>query len=648
MKHINKLIIIFLFSIFNTHLLANDKIVDSFDILKAEIQDKISQSQYINNDLFYKLTKYAKKLEDKTKIINAYYLHGRYYLKTSESEKSLLYLDSALNLTDTSHTKFIIFILTDKAMNISFMGDYYGALKYFNNALELSNKSNITAKNYVYYRLAAFFRKNNQFQDALKYYNLYHNTSKIINTKDNIFSSYINKLLIYSDLQEIEIAEKYRDTLNKLISTNNSDYYHYSFLVNSAYLEAEKKNYTESNKLCYSALNYSKKNKLLEMRSAYLQLLENYLALKIYDSCLPILPEINKLNKTIYDKIEYHKYCRTIYSKLKDLNKLNAHSDSLIILKDSVIELKKSFHDVLLNSNEKYYELNDSLSNVNQQILLKEKKDFRQKILIIFQRVILILTILILILVFIQFKTNRKKRKELEVVNKKLSRLIEFKNSINSIMSHDLKNYINNIISFYQLKEENLLTLEEEKKLSKTIKESSYQMNLYLNGLLQTYHLYKTSYSIAKNTVLTNSLISSVLDIISQNLKEKELTLKILIDENISITADENILKSALLNILSNSIKFTPKGKTITIKINTTNTYTDIIIEDEGVGMTDYKIDKILNKEKIDSTLGTDQEKGTGFGLNLVQLIMEEAGMQLLIESEINKGSTFTIRVPNP
>lgn len=85
MKSIYRLIIC-LFSIFNNPLKGQDKIVDSFDILKNELQQKISNFQFINNDQFYRLINYAKTSEKNAKIINAYYTAGRYYLRNSESE----------------------------------------------------------------------------------------------------------------------------------------------------------------------------------------------------------------------------------------------------------------------------------------------------------------------------------------------------------------------------------------------------------------------------------------------------------------------------------------------------------------------------------------------------------------------------------
>ncbi len=117
--------------------------------------------------------------------------------------------------------------------------------------------------------------------------------------------------------------------------------------------------------------------------------------------------------------------------------------------------------------------------------------------------------------------------------------------------------------------------------------------------------------------------------------------------ENVKIFADEKMINSVLLNLISNSLKFTRKNGTVTLNAKESgDQMIEISISDTGVGMPKGKVEKIFKiGEKIGSK-GTDGELSTGLGLLLCKEFVEKHNGNIWVESEENVGSTFYFTVP--
>ena len=108
------------------------------------------------------------------------------------------------------------------------------------------------------------------------------------------------------------------------------------------------------------------------------------------------------------------------------------------------------------------------------------------------------------------------------------------------------------------------------------------------------------------------------------------------------MNSNEQSIEFVLRNLVSNANKFTENG---TIKLSCCNECCKMVLKvtDTGVGMTAGQVDNLFNVDKNSSTLGTNNEKGSGMGLVLVSELVERLGGKINVESEVEKGSTFTI-----
>jgi len=109
--------------------------------------------------------------------------------------------------------------------------------------------------------------------------------------------------------------------------------------------------------------------------------------------------------------------------------------------------------------------------------------------------------------------------------------------------------------------------------------------------------------------------------------------------------SDYGILSIALRNLLTNAIKFSAVNKPIYVTSTNNNGKVAITVRDEGIGLTEQQIAEILNRQN-NSTNGTQGEKGSGLGLFLVMELLQKINAVLQIESEPDKGSSFTILLP--
>ncbi|GAA4459658.1 GAF domain-containing sensor histidine kinase [Nemorincola caseinilytica] len=131
--------------------------------------------------------------------------------------------------------------------------------------------------------------------------------------------------------------------------------------------------------------------------------------------------------------------------------------------------------------------------------------------------------------------------------------------------------------------------------------------------------------------------------------KSKDITLKIEIDGGIEIPFPQNKLMQIAGNLVSNAIKFTPRGGSVTVGLNVeiadTANILRISVKDTGNGIDDDQIARLL-ADNTESADGTDGEKGYGFGLALVKHLIKGLNGSFNITSVINDGATFEITIP--
>lgn len=142
------------------------------------------------------------------------------------------------------------------------------------------------------------------------------------------------------------------------------------------------------------------------------------------------------------------------------------------------------------------------------------------------------------------------------------------------------------------------------------------------------------------------STIEQVISLENKLAATKEIILNYSCFDKIELYTDQNILKIVLRNLISNAIKFTNYGGNINVKSVQKGDLVEVSIEDDGVGMSKKTVEKLFDIYTTKTLLGTANEVGTGLGLALSKEFINKLGGEIMVTSEVGKGSIFTILLP--
>ncbi|HUX92720.1 MAG TPA: ATP-binding protein [Ignavibacteriaceae bacterium] len=225
------------------------------------------------------------------------------------------------------------------------------------------------------------------------------------------------------------------------------------------------------------------------------------------------------------------------------------------------------------------------------------------------------------------------------------------KDKLIALISHDLRSPFNSLLGFSEIlnSEYETLTHDEIQEYLKVIYESSKNLFNMTNNLLQFSRIQMGRVEYNPSKLNLAKMIRNSLNMLKGNAIKKQINLMLDVENDIIVNADEDMLNSIMQNLVSNAIKFTPKGGDVKIsakKIPSANQQNEIeiAVQDSGIGISKSDIEMIFNNS-IHSTPGTDKEYGTGLGLLLVKEFVEKNGGKLIITSKLNAGSNFNFRL---
>ncbi|MEO6731527.1 MAG: tetratricopeptide repeat-containing sensor histidine kinase [Ferruginibacter sp.] len=225
-------------------------------------------------------------------------------------------------------------------------------------------------------------------------------------------------------------------------------------------------------------------------------------------------------------------------------------------------------------------------------------------------------------------------KNELETLNQVKDRLF-------SIISHDLRNPLVTLRSYLSLADDVRLSTEKKELFKRTTMQAVSQTCDMLDNLLVWANLQIKNTEAAVEPLDVNDCVNDVLNTVQQQANQKEVTIKTNIEAVVAL-GDHTILTIALRNILTNAIKYSPAATTVYLHSLKKAHEIHIMITDEGIGMTNEQLQQSA-RNQTDTTRGTHNEKGSGLGIFLVKELLQKINGHLLIESEKDKGSCFTI-----
>ena len=233
--------------------------------------------------------------------------------------------------------------------------------------------------------------------------------------------------------------------------------------------------------------------------------------------------------------------------------------------------------------------------------------------------------------------------------NEKILKIMnEDKDRFISILAHDLKNPFNSLLGLTDLLKKNinkydLNRIEKQVNIINKITHETYDLleSLLLWSKSQSGKLIFNSQKIVFSEICNKVIIN-----LSPQAKIKKITINFNEPTKTILSADINMLKIILRNLISNAIKFTDTNGQIDVYTEKKHKNAIISIKDNGVGIKKENQEKIWDSTHPISTYGTANEKGTGFGLTVCKELVDKQGGKIWVESEFGKGSTFKFTLP--
>lgn len=240
---------------------------------------------------------------------------------------------------------------------------------------------------------------------------------------------------------------------------------------------------------------------------------------------------------------------------------------------------------------------------------------------------------------------NAKKEKQRAESAEQKERL---KMDLVSALAHDIKNPLGIIMGYAEVMADQLAGRNAEKENIDTldrIQESAQRIVNLVTGFLEASKAEAGKISVEEQPVDLNSLIREVAQQQMGELRKKNISLDVVLDESVpTVMGDKAQLDRVLWNLVGNAIKFTPAGGKITVSSRRDDKHVCVAVKDTGIGIPKEELPLLFSQFR--RLKGSAKVEGTGLGLFIVKTIIEAHKGTVQAESQDGEGSTFTVKVP--
>lgn len=239
-------------------------------------------------------------------------------------------------------------------------------------------------------------------------------------------------------------------------------------------------------------------------------------------------------------------------------------------------------------------------------------------------------------------------QKTIEQKNNELSHTLETKNRLLSIIAHDLKNPLGAVVGVLELLFKNFSRYQDDKKfkLIDAAYISSKKLQDELLNLLEWARSQSRNLSYSPGYCDLTALVNESMQLLDETARTKNIKLNFTTTDRINGYVDSRMISTVIRNLIGNAIKFTPENGKIEVNLKINDITVELSVCDSGVGMSQEQMDSLFNPEEFNSTYGTNSEKGTGLGLKICHEFVLKNNGKILVNSEKDKGTTFTVILP--
>ncbi|MDM8531098.1 hybrid sensor histidine kinase/response regulator [Anaerolineales bacterium HSG25] len=243
---------------------------------------------------------------------------------------------------------------------------------------------------------------------------------------------------------------------------------------------------------------------------------------------------------------------------------------------------------------------------------------------------------------------------ELQAKNNELAETNASKDRFFSIIAHDLKGPFIPLLGNTErlAKIGQTYSPEQVEEMGQSLHRTATCMFNLLETLLQWARIQMGRMEYQPGRLNLTEIIDQTINLLADVALNKQITLENRLQIPIYLNVDENMLKTIIRNLMSNALKFTPHSGQVSISAQKHETqsqkreFVELWVSDTGVGISQPDINRLFKINEYHTTLGTDDEKGTGLGLIMCYEMVERHGGRIWVESDVGQGTTFKATLP--
>lgn len=612
-----------------------------------EISEELNYQKGVANVIYFKALIFNKK-EDYINALNQYKKAKSLYA-TLKDTVSIAKVNSQLGVVEIEH------------------GNYTTGLKYALSGIKILEKKQLNEElSSTYKSLAKAYQNNGSFEKAIDYNLKSLEIEELTNDSDGLINANKNLAQLYLQKKEYNKAIRYFENALNYAKTNDDE-------IKAEILPELGGAYIKNEKFKIAAeylVEGIKLNRKLDNTNGILISLNNlgelnYLK-KNFRTAESQLLEAGKIGRLENNKEQLLKN----YSLMKSLDSTKGNFESAFAWQREYFKIKNSIdaqkpkiitivEEPIIEDNLQIAENNNVLALDQPNNSMVNKKSLDRLKLVFYA---LLAAFAIVLVFFVLFYMKRKSRvkytRELEAKNQKielqneaileqskhLESINKVKDKLFSIVSHDLKDSLTSTKGFIDLLKEGQLSQEEFHNLLPELSENANNASLLLFNLLNWSKSQMQSLKPKPSLFDVQEVFFEKIKLVEQKMQVKGIKL---IDNTLRdfVYADRSMVEIVIQNLLANAVKFCTIGDSITIANTISNGNAIISVSDSGVGISVENQHKLFGGNTF-TTVGTNNEKGTGLGLTICRELVELNQGRIWVDSEENVGSTFFVELP--
>jgi two-component system phosphate regulon sensor histidine kinase PhoR len=230
-----------------------------------------------------------------------------------------------------------------------------------------------------------------------------------------------------------------------------------------------------------------------------------------------------------------------------------------------------------------------------------------------------------------------------------LSAIDKIKSNFLAMVSHQLKSPLGSTLLQTSILLDGMVgeLSEKQRDLIQKIKAKTKGMVELVNDILDVCFIEEKGYIAQIESLNLSETLQKAIEMMQPQAQDKNITLQVTMEDHLPLmNANKSSMEAMFINLISNAIKYTPSDGKVSIELGKNGQYIQFKVSDTGIGIEDKDIPRIFDKFYRERSERTKNITGTGLGLSIVKGVVDAHYGSIHVESEVGKGTTFSVLLP--